>query len=87
MAQGKDYVMTEHADGYQLALLNCNNFNPRFSVEELFLRQRKKEMHIRLLGMKPGAYQIRKFQFDRDHGALYSEWGSSTASMASIRRL
>lgn len=75
VAQGKDYVMTEHADGYQLALLNCNNFNPRFSVEELFLRQRKKEMHIRLLGMKPGAYQIRKFQFDRDHGALYSEWG------------
>ena len=75
IAQGNDYIMTQNEEGYQLVLFNRKNFNPRYSVEEIFVRSLRKELHIHLSGLEPGPYQIRKFIFDRSHGALYSKWG------------
>ena len=75
IAQGVDYVMTGNEDGYQLLLFNEKHFNPRYSVDELFMRNRSKELHVRLLGMAPGEYQVRKYQFDKENGGLYSKWG------------
>ena len=45
--------MTGNEDGYQLLLFNEKHFNPRYSVDELFMRNRSKELHVRLLGMAP----------------------------------
>lgn len=75
IAQGNEYIMTQNEEGYQLVLFNRKNFNPRYSVEEIFVRSLRKELHIHLFGLEPGPYQIRKFIFDRSHGALYSKWG------------
>ncbi|WP_088810446.1 MULTISPECIES: helix-turn-helix domain-containing protein [Listeria] len=74
VAEGKDFIMTRHVDGYQLILMNCATMNPRFSVEEKFLKEERKEVHVRMLGLEPGEYQVCKWQFDRDNGALYSKY-------------
>ena len=31
--------------------------------------------------MEPGEYQVRKYTFDRDHGALYTKWLNLNSSM------
>ncbi|MBC1356663.1 helix-turn-helix domain-containing protein [Listeria booriae] len=74
VARGEHFVMTENEDGYQLVLLNCTNMNPLYSVEDSFLRDYRKEFHVELDGLVPGEYQLRKFQFDRENGALYSKY-------------
>lgn len=78
VAQGNDYIMTQNEKGYQLVLFNRKNFNPRYSVEEIYVKSLRKELHIHLSGLAPGPYQIRKFIFDRTHGALYYKWGEVT---------
>lgn len=74
VAYGDDFVLTAFEDGYQLVLLNCKQFNPLYSVENSLLHDYRKELHIRLKGLLPGHYQVRKFQFDLDNGALYSKY-------------
>ncbi|PZG39045.1 helix-turn-helix domain-containing protein [Listeria ivanovii] len=74
VAEGKDYIITKHTDGYQLVLMNCATINPRYAVEEKFLKEERKEVHIRMLGLEAGEYQVCKWQFDRDNGALYSKY-------------
>lgn len=73
-ARGVDYIMTENEDGYQLIIFNERQFSPRYSIDELFVKNRIKELHIHLTGIKPGNYQIRTLKFDRDNGGLYSKW-------------
>ncbi len=73
-ARGNDYIMTENEDGYQLIIFNERQFSPRYSIDELFVKNRSKELHIHLTGIKPGNYQIRTLKFDRDNGGLYSKW-------------
>ncbi|EUJ29717.1 AraC family transcriptional regulator [Listeria floridensis FSL S10-1187] len=73
-ARGKDYILMENEDGYQLILLNSVNLNPKLSVSELIMKEKRKEVHVRLVGLKEGEYQVRKWQFDRDNGALYSKY-------------
>ncbi|MBC8830818.1 AraC family transcriptional regulator, partial [Escherichia coli] len=63
VAKGEDYIMTKHADGYQLILMNCATINPRYSVEERFIKEEQKEVHIRLTGLHAGDYQVCKWQF------------------------
>ncbi|MBC1867542.1 helix-turn-helix domain-containing protein [Listeria seeligeri] len=74
VAEGEDYIITKHADGYQLILMNCATINPRYAVEEKFLKEERKEVHIRVKGFEAGEYQVCKWLFDRDNGALYSKY-------------
>ncbi|WP_313467889.1 helix-turn-helix domain-containing protein [Carnobacterium sp.] len=74
-AKGEDYLMTQNEEGYQLLLFNEKNFNPRYSVDELFMRNHQKELHVQLVGMDPGDYQVRKYYFDSENGGLYTKWG------------
>ncbi|EIA20793.1 helix-turn-helix domain-containing protein [Listeria fleischmannii] len=74
LAKGDDYILTCYADGYQLILFNCATINPRYSVEEEFLKTERKEIHMQIKGMIAGEYQVCKWQFDRDNGALYSKY-------------
>ncbi|MBC1429291.1 helix-turn-helix domain-containing protein [Listeria seeligeri] len=74
VAEGEDYIITKHADGYQLILMNCATINPRYAVEEKFLKEERKEVHIRIKGFEAGEYQVCKWLFDRDNGALYSKY-------------
>ncbi|MFJ7825973.1 helix-turn-helix domain-containing protein [Psychrobacillus sp. NPDC096623] len=76
IAYGEDYILTEYEGGYQLVLMNCTNINPYFSIEDAFLRQLNKDIRVTISNLKPGEYQIRKYIFDKDNGALYKNWGN-----------
>lgn len=76
ITQGQDYVMTKNDRGYQLVLMNCKSINPYYSIEESFLQKLNKEILVKIKGIEPGEYQVRKYIFDRDHGALYTKWWS-----------
>ena len=76
IAQGEDHIMTEYEGGYQLVLMNCNNINPYFSIEDAFLRQLNKDIRVTISNLLPGEYQVRKYIFDKDNGALYKHWGN-----------
>ena len=39
------------------------------------MRNRSNELHVRLIGMEPGEYQVRKYRFDQQNGGLYTKWG------------
>jgi beta-xylosidase/AraC-like DNA-binding protein len=68
------HIMTENEAGYQIVLMNNNIVNPYFSIEETFLQKLMKEVRVTISGIPEGEYQIRKFVFDKDHGALYKNW-------------
>lgn len=53
VAQGNDYIMTQNEQGYQLVLFNRKIFNPRYSVEEIYVKSLRKELHIHLSGLAP----------------------------------
>ncbi|AZK46145.1 helix-turn-helix domain-containing protein [Paenibacillus lentus] len=74
VAQDQDYIMTRNERGYQLILMNCNVINPYLSIEEAFLQKLNKEIHVTISGMPKGDYQVRKYVFDKNHGALYTKW-------------
>ncbi|MFC4803207.1 helix-turn-helix domain-containing protein [Neobacillus sp. GCM10023253] len=74
VAKGPSYIMTENERGYQLVLMNSNIVNPYFSIEETFLQKLMREMRVTISGIPSGEYQIRKYVFDKDHGALYKNW-------------
>jgi len=71
LSEGENHLMTKNEDGYQLAIFHERNFNPRYSVDELFLRQHSKELQVTLDSLDPGEYQVTRFKFDRKNGALY----------------
>lgn len=74
VAQGEDYIMTVNERGYQLILMNCNIINPYLSLEETFLQRLNKEIHVKFSNIVQGEYQIRKHVFDKNNGALYTQW-------------
>ncbi|GGA33158.1 helix-turn-helix domain-containing protein [Psychrobacillus lasiicapitis] len=74
VAQGPDFIMTEYERGYQLVLMNCINVNPYFSIEDAFLKKLNKDIRVIIEGLKPGEYQVRKYTYDKDNGALYTNW-------------
>jgi beta-xylosidase/AraC-like DNA-binding protein len=74
IARGSDYLMTKTDRGYQLVLMNCKTINPYYSIEEAFLQKLNKEIQVKITGLESGEYQIRKYIFDKDHGALYTKW-------------
>ncbi len=76
MGKGEDFLITQNERGYQLVLMNSNIVNPYFSVEDTFLQKLNKDIRVSISGMQAGEYQIRKQVFDKNHGALYTKWGS-----------
>lgn len=74
ISQGSDYVITQNERGYHLILMNCNTVNPYYSIEESFLQKLNKDILVKIKGLDVGEYQVRKYTFDRDHGALYTNW-------------
>lgn len=74
ISQGSDYVLTQNERGYQVVLMNCNTVNPYYSIEESFLQKLNKDILVKIKGLDVGEYQVRKYTFDRDHGALYTNW-------------
>lgn len=74
IAQGPDFIMTEYERGYQLVLMNCINVNPYFSIEDAFLKKLNKDIRVVVSGLKHGEYQVRKYIYDKDNGALYTNW-------------
>lgn len=74
IVKGNEYVMTENEWGYQLVLMNYTNINPYYSTEETLLKKLNKDIHVTILNLEPGEYQIRKHNFDKEHGALYNQW-------------
>jgi beta-xylosidase/AraC-like DNA-binding protein len=74
IAKGQDYIMTKTDKGCQLVLMNCNYINPYYSIEEAFLQKLNKTIRVKIRGIPPGEYQVRKYIFDKDNGALYTNW-------------
>ena len=74
IASGPLYIMTENELGYQLVLMNTTITNPFLSIEDTFLQKLMKEIRLTIKGIPRGEYQIKKFIFDKDHGALYKMW-------------
>lgn len=74
IAKGSDYIMTRSDRGWQLVLMNCNYINPYFSIEEVFLQTLNKTIRIKVTGLPQGEYQVRKYIFDKDNGALSTNW-------------
>ena len=74
IAVGEEFVLAKNERGYQLILMNPNNVNPYYSIEETLMNKLNKEININIAGMEPGEYQVRKRVFDKEHGALYTKW-------------
>lgn len=74
IAQGPDFIITEYERGYQLILMNCINVNPYYSIEDAFLKKLNKDIRVIISGLRHGEYQIRKYTYDKDNGALYTNW-------------
>ena len=74
IAQGEGYLLTQTDTGYQLVLLNIAIFNPYLSLETQLIRSYKQKRDITLQGIKSGYYQIRRYRFDQQNGALYQQY-------------
>jgi len=74
IAKGEDYIMTRTDRGWQMVLMNSNYINPYYSIETAFLQKLNKTVRVKVSGIPPGEYQVRKYVFDKDNGALYTNW-------------
>lgn len=74
VAQGDNYLVTDTDYGYQVILTNTVSFNPYISVREHMIENFRKIKKLTVLGLQSGAYQIRRFIFDQQHGALYRQF-------------
>ncbi|QIQ21111.1 helix-turn-helix domain-containing protein [Zophobihabitans entericus] len=74
IAQGDGYLVTKTYFGYQVVLTNLSVFNPYLSVQEHLTQSFKKRKIMTFHGIESGQYQIRKYIFDQQHGALYKQY-------------
>jgi len=74
VARGDNYLVTESSHGYQVAITNVVSFNPYMSVREHLVENFRKVRKLTILGLQPGTYQVRRFIFDQQHGALYRQF-------------
>lgn len=86
VAEGADFIMTKHTDGYQLILMNCANINPRYSVEERFTKEEQKELHIRITGLQAGNTKCVNGNSTAIMGRFTRNIGSLIVSMDWIKR-
>jgi|GEM_PF-132048 len=74
IVKGQNYMITKTYFGYQIVLTNAVTFNPYLSIKEHLVQSFKKRNKLIIQGLKPGQYQIKKFVFDQQHGALYRQF-------------
>ena len=87
IASGPLFIMTENELGYQLVLMNSTIINPFLSIEDTFLQKLMKEIRVTINVIPSGTYQIRKFIFDKDHGALYKLWWENNSEFGIDREI
>ncbi|WP_434778159.1 helix-turn-helix domain-containing protein [Neisseria sp. Ec49-e6-T10] len=74
IAKGHNYLITKTYFGYQIVFTNTTAFNPYISIKEHLIKNFKKEKKFIIHGLDSGHYQVRKFIFDQQHGALYRQF-------------
>lgn len=73
LAKDEHYLLTQTKTGYQLLLLNPNYLNPFLSLEDWLVAKQRKEFLLNTQAIKEGLYQIKKFTFDYQNGAVYKQ--------------
>lgn len=68
---GRECMLVEEDDEYQLLLWNPNYFNPKLSEQLKFLETQSVLYNIKIPSIKNNYYQIKRFDFNRNEGALY----------------
>ncbi len=79
MMTDKHLLMIQHNEGYQLMLINSVWSDPQHSGHPAWSGQFRQTMGLMLQGLIPGEYRVKRWQFDRDHGALYGELNQNNA--------
>lgn len=74
MSQSEHYLLTQIENGYQLLLTNPVIFHPYLSMQEQIIQDLKIRLTFDFSGLKNGSYQVKKWIFDQQHGALYREF-------------
>lgn len=74
VSQGANHLVTETSYGYQVILTNVVSFNPYMSVRTHLLENFRRVKYLTIQGLRPGIYQVRRFIFDQQHGALYHQF-------------
>lgn len=67
-------MLTQIENGYQLLLTNPVIFHPYLSMQEQIIQDLKIRLTFDFSGLKNGSYQVKKWIFDQQHGALYREF-------------
>lgn len=73
LAKDEHYLLTQTKTGYQLLLLNPNYLNPFLSLEDWLVAKQRKEFFLTIQALEQGLYQIKKFTFDYQNGAVYKQ--------------
>lgn len=69
-----DHLITGSEAGYQFLFMNQTVFNPSLSMQEFLTQRFQVRRLIRVEGLAPGLYQVRKYVFDQQNGALYKQY-------------
>ncbi len=71
---GKNSMLLNNEDEYQLLLWNSNYFNPSLSKKANFLESQAVSYHIEIPDIKDNYYQVKRFDFNRYAGAIYYDF-------------
>lgn len=70
-ALGKEHMLLQDRENYQLLLWNPNYFNPKLSEQLKFLETKAMTYNIEVADIKDNYYQIKRFDLSRYDGAIY----------------
>ncbi|HHX69498.1 MAG: helix-turn-helix domain-containing protein [Miniphocaeibacter sp.] len=68
---GKECMLLQEGDNYQLLLWNPNYFNPNLSEQLRFLESKTVLYNIEIPDIKDNYYQVKRFDYSRNSGAIY----------------
>lgn len=71
---GKNYLVTQHEQNYQIIITNLSIFNPYLSIQEHLTNNFKCNRLLKIKGIPSGCYQVKRYLFDQEHGALYKQY-------------
>lgn len=71
---GKETMLLNDEEDYQLLMWNPNYFNPKLSKVNKFLESQAVSYNIEVPAIAKGYYQVKRFDLNRYFGALYYEF-------------
>lgn len=74
ISRGKNYLITQNGDNYQILIINISIFNPYLSIKENLTHSFKNNRLLTIKGIPSGIYQIKRYLFDQEHGGLYKQY-------------